>query len=182
MSRIGKRIIALPEGVSANMNGNTITVTGKLGTLSLDKNPVIKVNILENQITVENTNTEKRNNKKSSSLHGTTNANISNLVTGVSKGYKKEMKIIGVGYKTKLVGNALELSLGFSHPVKFEIPEGIKIEVKKPTEFSVSGIDKVLVGNTAAKIRDFKKPEPYGGKGIRYTDEKVLRKAGKQAQ
>ena len=182
MSRIGKREIIIPDGVNVNYNNSVITAKGKLGELNINIDPVIDVQIKDNKINVINTNTNKRNKKFANSIHGTTNANILNIIKGVSEGYKKEMKIIGVGYKAKLEGSNLVLSLGFSHPVVYKIPEGIKVEVPKPTELSVSGIDKVLVGNTAAQIRDYKKPEPYAGKGIRYVDEHVLRKVGKQGQ
>ena len=182
MSRIGKREIKIGENVNVEINPSRVIVTGPLGKLEQDYNPIIKIEKDNDVLRVINTNTSKRQKILANALHGTTNSNLMNMIEGVSKGYKKELKIIGVGYRAKLEGNNLILSLGFSHPVKYEIPDLVKIEVPKPTQIFVSGIDKQLVGNVAAIIRDYKKPEPYGGKGIRYIDENVIRKAGKQSK
>lgn len=182
MSRIGKRIIEIPQGVEVKQDNNTITVKGPLGELSFTHKPVIKVTIADGTITTDNTNVYKRTEKEANALHGTTNSIINNNIIGVTKGYKKELKIIGVGYKAQLAGQKLTMSLGFSHPIIFEVPQEVKIELPKPTEMILSGIDKVRVGEISAQIRAFKKPEPYGGKGIRYVDEIVRRKAGKAAQ
>lgn len=176
MSRIGKSPITVPAGVTVTVDEkNLVTVKGPKGELSEQINPDIKVNINDNVITVERPS-DKKNHR---ALHGLSRALIANLIEGVEKGYEKKLKIIGVGYRAQKKGKVLNLQLGFSHPVDMEDPEGIVTETPSQTEIIVKGINKQLVGNYAAKIRDLRKPEPYKGKGIRYEGEYVRRKEGK---
>ena len=177
MSRIGNRKIVIPEGVSVELNDNIVKVTGKLGELSLELPNVIKMEIKDNEITLARINEIKT----TKAMHGTTNANITNMIKGVTEGYKKNLEIIGVGYRFNLQGNKLVISAGYSHPVEMEIPAGLKLELISNTEISVFGISKELVGEFAANIRKVRQPEPYKGKGIRYKDEYIRRKEGKKA-
>lgn len=177
MSRIGNRKIVIPEGVSVELNDNIVKVTGKLGELSLELPNVIKMEIKDNEITLTRINEIKT----TKAMHGTTNANITNMIKGVTEGYKKNLEIIGVGYRFNLQGNKLVISAGYSHPVEMEIPSGLKLELISNTEISVFGISKELVGEFAANIRKVRQPEPYKGKGIRYKDEYIRRKEGKKA-
>ncbi len=177
MSRIGNRKIVIPEGVSVELNDNIVKVTGKLGELSLELPNVIKLEIKDNEITLTRINEIKT----TKAMHGTTNANITNMIKGVTEGYKKNLEIIGVGYRFNLQGNKLVISAGYSHPVEMEIPAGLKLELISNTEISVFGISKELVGEFAANIRKVRQPEPYKGKGIRYKDEYIRRKEGKKA-
>ena len=177
MSRIGNRKIVIPEGVSVELNDNIVKVTGKLGELSLELPNVIKMEIKDNEITLTRINEIKT----TKAMHGTTNANITNMIKGVTEGYKKNLEIIGVGYRFNLQGNKLVISAGYSHPVEIEIPAGLKLELISNTEISVFGISKELVGEFAANIRKVRQPEPYKGKGIRYKDEYIRRKEGKKA-
>ena len=176
MSRVGKNPIELPQGVSIKIDGDNISVSGPKGELSLKKSPVIGVVQEDSLIKVF----IDKETKDSNALWGLTRSLIANMVEGVSKGFEKKLEIEGVGYRVELKGNKLVFALGFSHPVEFEAPEGIKFEVNKNV-ITVSGIDKCLVGQTAANIRKLKKPEPYKGKGIRYQGEVIRRKAGKKA-
>ncbi|NQT89910.1 MAG: 50S ribosomal protein L6 [Candidatus Omnitrophica bacterium] len=175
MSRIGKRPIDMPQGVKVSIDATSITVEGSKGKLKLDIQENIKVETKDNAIIVSRTSDEKECLMK----HGLMRALINNMVMGVTEGFAKELEIIGVGFKAQVSDKKLVLNLGFSHPVEYEIPEGITIEAPKPTQLKVSGIDKQLVGEVAAEIRDFYKPEPYKGKGIRYVGEYVRKKAGK---
>ena len=177
MSRIGNRKIVIPEGVSVELNDNIVKVTGKLGELSLELPNVIKMEIKDNEITLTRINEIKT----TKAMHGTTNANITNMIKGVTEGYKKNLEIIGVGYRFNLQGNKLVISAGYSHPVEMQIPAGLKLELISNTEISVFGISKELVGEFAANIRKVRQPEPYKGKGIRYKDEYIRRKEGKKA-
>ena len=177
MSRIGKRELVIPEGVTINVNNNEVKVSGKLGEMSLNIKPGISVNVEEGKVLVNREN----DTKMLKQLHGTTNANISNMLTGVSTGFKKELEINGVGYKFAVSGNTLTINAGYSHPVKMEAPEGIKLESPSATELTISGFDKQCVGEFAAKVRDVRGPEPYKGKGIKYKDEFIRRKEGKKA-
>ncbi len=177
MSRIGNRKIVIPEGVSVVLNDNIVKVTGKLGELSLELPNVIKMEIKDNEITLTRINEIKT----TKAMHGTTNANITNMIKGVTEGYKKNLEIIGVGYRFNLQGNKLVINAGYSHPVEMEIPAGLKLELISNTEISVFGISKELVGEFAANIRKVRQPEPYKGKGIRYKDEYIRRKEGKKA-
>lgn len=177
MSRIGKRILVIPEGVTVDVNDNVVTVKGKLGELSLSTKPGIKVLVNEGKVTVEREN----DSKELKQLHGTTNANINNMLIGVSTGYKKELEINGVGYKFQVAGSKLTISAGYSHPVIMEAPVGIKLEAPSQTELNISGHDKQAVGEFAALVRKVRGPEPYKGKGIKYKDEFIRRKEGKKA-
>ncbi len=177
MSRIGKHPIELPGGVSLTVDGSTVTAKGPKGELSLDLPESIAVQQEDNTVTV----TRANETKEVRSLHGTLRARIANMVTGVSTGFERNLDIIGVGYSAELSGKKLVMKLGFSHPCEFAPPAGIEIEVPAPTRIVVKGIDKQLVGQIAADIRALRPPEPYKGKGIRYHDEYVRRKAGKLA-
>lgn len=177
MSRIGKRELVIPEGVTVDVNNNDVKVNGKLGELTLNVKPGIKVNVEEGKVLV----TRENDTKTLKQLHGTTNANINNMLTGVSEGFKKELEINGVGYKFAVSGNTLTINAGYSHPVKMEAPAGVKLESPSQTELTISGFDKQKVGEFAAKVREVRQPEPYKGKGIKYKDEFIRRKEGKKA-
>ena len=186
MSRIGKKPIVVPSGVKIEQKGLSVNVEGPLGKLQMDCNPRIKVRIesSEGKIFVENDRPQDRRNKQ---LHGTMRALIANMVTGVSKGFEKKMEIYGTGYSVKEQGGKLVLQVGFSHPMERAIPKGLKVTIETPAtrgndvpaRFTLSGIDKRLLGQFAADIRKLRPPEPYKGKGIRYADEQVRRKVGK---
>ncbi len=175
MSRIGKLPIAIPTGVKVALDGNTMTVTGPKGALTQELHARMTIAVETEQIIVSRPTEEKAD----CALHGLTRSLINNMVVGVTVGFQKKLEINGVGYRAEISGNTLTLSLGYSHPVVYELPAGISVEVEKQTKLSVNGIDKQLVGSAAAKIRSFRAPEPYKGKGIKYADEKILRKAGK---
>jgi large subunit ribosomal protein L6 len=176
MSRIGKAPIPVPSGVDVNIQGRSITVKGPKGTLAHEVAEPIVVRQDGDQLVVERPDDERR----SRSLHGLTRTLVNNMVVGVSQGFRKDLEIIGVGYRATAQGdNKLELALGFSHPVRVEAPAGITFEVPAATRIGVVGIDKQAVGQVAANIRSIRKPEPYKGKGIRYVGEYVIRKAGK---
>jgi large subunit ribosomal protein L6 len=175
MSRIGKAPIDLPSGVEVSIDGDAVVVKGPKGSLTQVLDPRISASVEDGVVSVTRENDER----ESRALHGLTRALIANMVVGVSAGYSKELQAVGVGYRGALKGSTLELQVGFSHPVQIEAPEGITFEVPEPTKFIVSGIDKQLVGQVAANIRSVRPPEPYKGKGIRYVDEYVRRKAGK---
>jgi len=177
VSRIGKKPVQITKDVTVNYADNILKIKGKLGELQMPVHPKMKIEILSNEIVV----TRPDDSKENRALHGLTRALIQNIVKGVTEGYTKQLDIVGVGYKAESKGNAVLFTLGFSHPIYFFPPEGIKIEVPTPTQIKIFGIDKELVGMVAAKIRSFKKPEPYKGKGIKYSDEKIIRKAGKTA-
>lgn len=176
MSRIGRMPITIPQGVEVKVSEeNLVTVKGPLGELSEKIDREITITREGEELVV----TRPSDNKKHRELHGLSRSLIQNMVTGVTKGYEKKLEIVGVGYRANKSGKKLELSLGFSHPVVMEDPEGLTVEVPNNTEIIVKGIDKQQVGNYAAKIRDWRKPEPYKGKGIRYAGEYVRRKEGK---
>ena len=177
MSRIGKRILTIPAGVTVDVNDNKVTVKGPKGELSLDVIKTLKVKVEGTELTVEKLKEDKFTNQ----MHGTTNANINNMIKGVSEGFKKELEIIGVGYRFAVSGNTLTIQAGYSHPVKMEIPTGITVKAPSATELEVSGADKIVVGEFAANIRKVREPEPYKGKGIRYKGEHVRHKEGKKA-
>ncbi|MBI2453379.1 50S ribosomal protein L6 [Candidatus Peregrinibacteria bacterium] len=179
MSRIGKKPIVIPTGVTIKKEQDTIIVQGSKGTLDIKIHPMVDVETQEKVIKVKRKNDEK----ESRSLHGLFRALIQNMIIGVEKGFQKKLEIRGVGYKMEVKENDLMLSLGFSHPVRYPIPNGIQIEIDKEIKntFIIRGINKQLVGQVAAEIRGLKKPEPYKGKGIRYFGEKVQQKAGKAA-
>ncbi len=175
MSRIGKLPVPIPAGVKVSLDANEMTVAGPKGTLTQKLHERMIIAVEAEQINV----TRPSDEKSDLALHGLTRSLINNMVVGVTHGFKKDLEINGVGYRAEISGNVLTLSLGYSHPVVYELPEGITVEVEKQTKLSVSGIDKQLVGSASAKIRSFRAPEPYKGKGIKYADERILRKAGK---
>ncbi|TWP46375.1 50S ribosomal protein L6 [Lentzea tibetensis] len=176
MSRIGKMAIVVPSGVDVNIAGQDISIKGPKGTLSLVvAEPIFVEKAEDGTLEVKRPNDERR----SRALHGLSRTLVHNMVVGVTQGYEKKLEIHGVGYRVALKGNSLEFALGFSHPVKVDAPEGITFAVETPTRFSVAGIDKQLVGEVAANIRKLRKPDPYKGKGVRYSGEKIRRKVGK---
>lgn len=177
MSRIGKKPITVPEGVEVKIEDDVIEVSGPLGRLTQKLFPRIRVTKKDGQIIVERLSDVKQ----CRALHGLARSLINNLIVGVTKGFKKELIITGMGYRANLEGRVLNLQLGYTHPVKFSLPDGIDVKVEKQTQIVVSGRDKQLVGEVAAKIRRFRPPEPYKGKGIRYIDEQIKRKVGKAA-
>ena len=175
MSRIGNRIITIPEGVTVENNNNVVTVKGPKGTLEQHMLKDITMKVEGNAITLE------RANENAKAMHGTMNALINNMIKGVTQGYEKGLEIVGVGYRFNVQGQKLTISAGYSHPVVIEVPQGLTVESVSNTEITVKGIDKVLVGEFAANIRKVRQPEPYKGKGIRYKDEHIRRKEGKKA-
>ena len=175
MSRIGNRILSIPAGVTVTTNGNIVTVKGPKGELSTEINKNITVKIDGDKLEVSRKNDNFKN------FHGTANANIQNMIIGVTEGFEKKLEMVGVGYRFKVSGNKVDISAGYSHPIVMEAPEGITVESPSNTELYIRGADKQLVGEFAANIRKIRKPEPYKGKGIRYTDEHVIRKDGKKA-
>ena len=177
MSRIGKKPVEIPKGVNINLEGQVIKVKGPKGELHRTIHPAIKAEIVESEIKFSRPDDLK----ETRSLHGLTRALIQNMIIGVTDSYKKSLEIVGVGYKAELKGKNLLLNIGYSHPIYFVPPDDVKLEVPAPTQIIISGIDKELVGLVAAKIRSFRKPEPYKGKGIKYSDERIIRKAGKTA-
>lgn len=177
MSRIGKRVLTIPENVNVNVENNTVTVKGPKGELTLDLVKNITVKVEENTVTVE----PSKNDKFTHAMHGTTNANIKNMIIGVSGGYKKGLEIVGVGYKFNVQGNKLTINAGYSHPVVMEVPTGITVNQINNTEIELVGISKEKIGEFAANIRKVRAPEPYKGKGIKYKGEQIRRKEGKKA-
>jgi large subunit ribosomal protein L6 len=177
VSRIGKKPIIIPGGVTVTQDKNSIKVKGPKGELFRNLHSNMKVEISGNEVHVIRSDDSKVN----KSLHGLTRALIQNMVQGVNETYKKSLEIVGVGYKAELKGKNILLNMGFSHPIYFMPPDGITLEVPVQTQINILGIDKELVGLVAAKIRSFRKPEPYKGKGIKYSDERIIRKAGKTA-
>lgn len=175
MSRIGNRVLTLPSNVTLTVDGNVVTVNGPKGTLSTEINKHISVEVKENEVIITRDSDEFKN------FHGTANANIKNMLVGVSEGFEKKLEAVGVGYRFALKGNDLVVTAGYSHPVEVKVPEGIKLEVPSNTELFVRGADKQLVGEFAANVRKIRQPEPYKGKGIRYHDEHIIRKVGKKA-
>ena len=175
MSRVGNRIINIPTGVTVNVDGNIVTVKGPKGELSTVINKYITVEVSETEVKV----TRKNDNYKN--FHGTANANIKNMIVGVTNGYEKKLEAVGVGYRFQVKGKELVVSAGYSNPVIVKIPEDITLESPSNTELFIRGIDKQKVGQFAAEIREIRKPEPYKGKGIRYADEYIRRKEGKKA-
>ncbi|QEH62313.1 50S ribosomal protein L6 [Spiroplasma chinense] len=177
MSRIGNRILTIPAGVEIKNNSNVVTVKGPKGELTQKFSPLIDIIVEGSELKT----TRKNEVKHTKQLHGTTNSLLQGMLTGVSEGFVKELEIVGVGYRAALAGNKINLSLGFSHPVEYIVPQGITVEIPKPTEIKISGIDKQLVGEVAANIRGYRRPEPYKGKGVKYKNEKIIRKEGKAA-
>ena len=175
MSNIGKQPITIPHGVDVNINKDRLVVKGKLGELNMIFKSLIKIDLSDNILTLKRMD----NNKSSRELHGLYRALVYNMVEGVTNGYKKELNMNGVGYTAELKNDFLLVNAGYSHPVYLEIPTEVKIEVPNPTTIIISGVSKQNVGDVAAKIRSIRKPEPYKGKGIKYSDEIIRRKAGK---
>ncbi|MEL6582223.1 MAG: 50S ribosomal protein L6 [Pseudomonadota bacterium] len=176
MSRIGKRPVELPGGVSAQISGQTIEVKGPKGVLSFTATDDVDLAVEDNAVTV----TPRGKSKRARQQWGMSRTQIANCVTGVSEGFKKELEIQGVGYRAQVQGSVLKLSLGYSHDVNFDIPKGITVTAPKPTELIVEGIDAQEVGQVAANIREWRRPEPYKGKGIRYKGEYIFQKEGKK--
>ena len=177
MSRVGKKPIVIPDKVKVNVTDGKVLVEGPLGKLSQVVSPETKVEVKDKEVLV----TRKDDEPKSRAIHGLMRALIQNMVTGVATGFSKELDIQGVGYRAEVKGNLLNLSLGFSHPMEFPIPDGIKIKVDKQTHVVISGFNKTQVGQIASDLRKIRPPEPYKGKGVRYSNEVVKRKAGKAA-
>ena len=176
MSRIGKKPVELPAGVTAAVSGQTIEVKGPKGTRSFKATDDVTITVDGNTVTVE----PRGKSKRARQQWGMSRTMVANLATGVSEGFKKELELSGVGYRAQMQGNTLKLSLGYSHDVNFEVPEGITVTAPKPTDVVVEGIDEQQVGQVAANIRAWRKPEPYKGKGIKYKDEYIFRKEGKK--
>lgn len=176
MSRIGKLPIEIKEGVNVTVEGRNVKVSGPKGELSLKTSPKIGIEMIDGRVVLS----IKKNTKDSGSYYGLTRTLVSNMITGVSEGFEKKLEFHGVGYRANMEGRDLVMALGFSHPVRYTPREGIEIKVEKNV-IAISGIDKQLVGQTAAEIRELKKPEPYKGKGIKYEGERIRRKAGKAA-
>ena len=178
MSRIGKKPVALPSGLKVDIKGNSVVVEGPKGKMSIDMDSRISIENKDNEFILSRENEQK----ETKALHGLYRVLINNMITGVMQGYEKRLEINGTGFKAAVAGQKLTLNLGYSHPVVYDIPEGIKIVVEDSVKLVITGVDKHLVGHVAAVIRDFRPCEPYKAKGIRYSDEVVRRKAGKAAK
>jgi large subunit ribosomal protein L6 len=176
MSRIGKKPVAVPSGVTANVEGQTVKVKGPKGALSFVVPEEVSVKLEDGKVQVDPRNESKR----ARSMWGTSRTQVANLVTGVTKGFERKLEITGVGYRAAVQGKNLQLALGYSHDVVYPIPEGIQIATPKPTEITITGIDSQKVGQVAAEIRGFRPPEPYKGKGVKYAGEYIFRKEGKK--
>ena len=177
MSRIANNPVAIPSGVDVKINGNMLSIKGGKGELQHELHSLVSVAEEDNSLKVAANDTSK----PARSLAGTTRALLQNMVTGVSDGFERKLEITGVGYRAQVQGKVLNLTLGFSHPVNFQIPEGISIETPSQTEIVIKGVDKQKVGQVAANIRAYRPPEPYKGKGVRYSDERIIRKEAKKA-
>jgi len=175
MSRIGKQPIEIPAGVKVSIDNQNVSVTGPKGTLSRTLLDTVSLDLTDKFLTVARVD----DSINARAAHGLSRTLVSNMVIGVTKGFERALEINGVGYRAEVKGDILNLSLGYSHPINFQLPNGITVDVDKMTKLLVKGIDKELVGQTAAKIREFRSPEPYKGKGVKYADETILRKAGK---
>ena len=176
MSRVAKNPIVIPSGVEVALSGNAVNVKGPMGAVSYDVHSTVDINQDEGQLKFA----ARNGSKASNAMAGTMRAVVNNMVTGVKQGFEKKLQLIGVGYRAQAQGKVLNLTLGFSHPVNYEIPEGITVETPSQTDIIVKGIDKQKVGQVAAEIRAYRPPEPYKGKGVRYTDEHVVRKEAKK--
>lgn len=175
MSRIGKMPVPMPSGVSVDINGQAVKVKGPKGELNREFHERVTIAVEDGEAVVN----REDDTRESRALHGLSRALLANMVEGVANGFKKELEVVGVGYRAQLKGRDIEMQLGFSHPVNFAAPDGITFEVPEPTKIIISGIDKELVGQVAANIRKIRPPEPYKGKGVRYSGEHIRRKAGK---
>lgn len=179
MSRKGNKLIPIAQGVNTIINTNNVVIKSQVGELKVDyPSDLIKVENINGSIKVSRLNNEQ----KARIFHGTINSNINNAIIGLSKGYVKKLKIVGVGYKANVAGDKLNLAIGFSHPVVMPIPKGLKVVCPTPTEIEISGFNKIVVGEFAATVRAIRKPEPYNGKGIMYSDEHIIRKVGKTSE
>ncbi len=176
MSRIGKKPVELPSGVTASVSGQTVEVKGPKGAQSFTATDDVTIAVEDNKVTV----TPRGSSKRAKQQWGMSRTVIQNMVTGLTGGFKKELEIQGVGYRAQMQGNVLKLNLGYSHEVNFEVPAGVTVTAPKPTEIVIEGSDAQQVGQVAANIRDWRRPEPYKGKGIRYKDEYIFRKEGKK--
>jgi large subunit ribosomal protein L6 len=177
MSRIGKKPVAIPNNVTVTVDGSTVKVKGPKGELTRTFDPGMKISVEGNEVIIDRPGEEKRDR----AMHGLTRALLANMVTGVTEGFKKTLEIVGVGYKAEKRGKNLVVTVGYSHPVNYPEPSGITLSTPAPTTIVIEGIDKQKVGQVAAELREFRPPEPYKGKGIRYQGEQVRRKAGKTA-
>ena len=175
MSRIGKHPVVLPKGVTAKVEGNKVQVKGPKGELERELHPAMKVSLKDDQILVERPSDEDLH----KALHGLSRTLVANMVEGVTSGFRKELELVGVGYKAEQRPYGLQMALGFSHPIKYEAPKGIKLTAPQPTSIIIEGANKEVVGQVAAELRGIRPPEPYKGKGIKYLGEQVRRKAGK---
>ncbi len=175
MSRIGRLPIPIPDTVKVEVADHIVTVKGPKGTLTMTAHPAIDVQVSDRQVVCG----RPSDGKFHKALHGLTRTLVANMVEGVTKGFERKLELVGVGYRAAIQGQNLSIALGFSHPIIYPVPPGIKIEVKDQTQLTVSGTDKQLVGAVAAKVRSFRPPEPYKGKGVKYADERIRRKAGK---
>ncbi len=176
MSRVGKNPVTVPDGVTVDISAEAIVAKGKLGELSMPLTDLVEISREDNAITVKPVSSEKR----SRQMWGTTRSNLQNLVTGVSAGFQKDLEINGVGYRAQVQGKDLVLQLGFSHEIRYPVPEGVTIECPEQTKIAIKGANKQRVGQVAAEIRSYRPPEPYKGKGVKYADETILRKEGKK--
>jgi len=177
MSRIGKKPIPIPSGVKVNVTNGAVSADGPKGKLSQPVPAGLKASVDANVLTISRENDERR----LRALHGLTRALVANMVTGVKDGFERKLDIVGIGYRAQMQGKAIQLALGYSHPVIFPLPEGITAEIERQVAITLRGADKALLGETAAKLRSLRKPDPYKGKGIKYSDEVVRRKVGKKA-
>ncbi|BAS67303.1 50S ribosomal protein L6 [Bathymodiolus septemdierum thioautotrophic gill symbiont] len=180
MSRVAKAPITIPTGIEVSLSGSSMIVKGKLGQMQMVVHPSVTVTNAENVLTFDIAKLDKKDQKKAWAQAGTARANTANLIQGVSEGWVKTLTLIGVGYRAKSAGKVIDLTLGFSHPVQYTLPEGISAETPSQTEIVIKGMDKQKVGQVAAEIRAYRPPEPYKGKGVRYTDEHVVRKEAKK--
>jgi large subunit ribosomal protein L6 len=174
MSRVANKPVSVPKGVEVNLNGRQVSVKGPKGTMQMDIHRTVSLEQTDSVVKVHAADDQAR------AMAGTTRALLNNLVVGVSRGFERKLSLVGVGYRAQAQGNKLNLTLGFSHPIEYPVPTGIKIETPSQTEIVVTGTDKQKVGQVAADIRAFRPPEPYKGKGVRYTDEQILRKEAKK--
>lgn len=176
MSRVAKRPVAIEKGVEVDQKGATLTVKGPKGTLTLDCNPEVEVVRDGEELAVR----ARSGSRFARAIAGTTRALLSNMIRGVSAGFERKLELVGVGYRAQAQGNKLNLTLGFSHPVVYEVPEGVSVETPSQTEIFVRGVDKQVVGQVAAEVRAYRPPEPYKGKGVRYSDERIVLKEAKK--
>jgi len=180
MSRVAKSPITIPDSVEVSQSGEILTVKGKLGEMNMNVHSSVTINNIDNVLTFLPVETSKDEEKDAWAQAGTVRANTFNLIKGVTEGWEKKLTLIGVGYRAQARGKVLSLSVGFSHPINYDLPEGVSVETPSQTEVVVKGIDKQKVGQAAAEIRAFRPPEPYKGKGVRYTNEQVVRKDAKK--